>query len=532
VWLPDKLITAIAEGPAGEIFVGTSQGLYRFDGRIVTAITRRDGLSNDWVLSISVDGAGAVWAGTKAGGLDRIVGRKAVRLPARGMSALAVFSVIDDGHGGLWMGTPRGVLRAPRSELIALSEGRRSSIDLTMFDKSDGMRASECVGLSRPPAALAKDGSVWFATAMGFAHTNPARSQGWVAPPPLRLTSVTFDHLPRPVAPNLAIPAGTGEVDFEFDAVRLASPDRLLFRYKLENYDTDWTETRSRRVFFRRLPAGTYRLLASVRDQQGPWSENTSIIAVRQLPYFYQQWWFYLLLVALATAATAALFRWRFALARNRVALVIEERNRIAREWHDTLMANFAAISWQLEATQNRLRTEPPAVESSLELARVMVKHCMAQARRIIWDLRDHHEPVGLLSEELSKALSTLGPRAESDTRLQIEGSERPLPPVCVHHLVCIGQEAVTNALRHASPQTAVQVHVTYGEGRISMAIRDDGRGFELLEPAFAGVGHFGLAVMRERARKIGGDLRIQSVPGAGTEVMVSIPESATLARA
>src|SRR5205085_1247036 len=156
-----------------------------------------------------------------------------------------------------------------------------------------------------------------------------------------RLTSLAFDHLPRPVGPNLTIPAGTGEADFEFEAVRLAGPDRLLFRYKLENYDTDWTETRSRHAVFRRLPAGDYRLLASVRDHQGPWSENASVIVVRQLPYIYQRWWFYLLLVALATAAVAALFRWRFALARNRVALVIEERNRIAREWHDTLMANF-----------------------------------------------------------------------------------------------------------------------------------------------------------------------------------------------
>ena len=124
----------------------------------------------------------------------------------------------------------------------------------------------------------------------------------------------------------------------------------------------------------------------------------------------YQQWWFYAILAALTGASDP----WPFSDGKspgpeNRVALIIEERNRIAREWHDTLMANFAAISWQLEATRNRLETAPHEVGPALELSRNMVKHCMAQARRVIWDLRHHDEPVGLLSEELAKALASMG---------------------------------------------------------------------------------------------------------------------------
>jgi signal transduction histidine kinase len=147
----------------------------------------------------------------------------------------------------------------------------------------------------------------------------------------------------------------------------------------------------------------------------------------------------------------------------------------------------------------------------------------MAQARRVIWDLRDHNEPVGLLSEELGKALAGMGSRVEFETQLCVEGSEKPLPPVFVHHLVCIGQEAVTNALRHASPHN-VMVNLAYASQGLSMTIRDDGCGFLTAEPANGAVGHFGLAVMHERARKIGGDLKICSVPGGGTEVLVSVP--------
>lgn len=521
--LPGKFITCLKEAPSGEILVGTLQGLYLLDGDFVTALTRKDGLSNDGVLSISIDAAGAVWVGAKAGGLDRVEGKKAAHVPSSALPAYPIFSVVDDGRGTLWMGSTRGVLRLPRAQLHEVSRGRRSNLDIALLGKSDGMRNSECVGQSQPPAALASDGSIWFATAKGFAHTNPAHAQTPVEPPPLLVTGFAIDHNAFPASANVQIPAGAGEVDFQFEAIRLADPARLRFRYKLENYDNDWTETTSRHIAYKRLPAGRYRLVAAVRDRNGPWSGDTPPIAVEQLPYLYQRWWFSALIATFSAGVIVMIFRWKSAREKSRVALLIEERNRIAREWHDTLMANFAAISWQLEATQNRLQSAPREASSSLELSRNMVKHCQAQARRIIWDLRHGDEPVGLLSEELSKALCVIGPRAELDTQLRIEGAERPLPPVCVHHLVCIGQEAVTNALRHASPQR-VRIQVTYGADRVSMAVQDDGRGFLPAEPTHATAGHFGLAVMRERARKIGGDLRIQSAPGSGTEVLVEVP--------
>jgi ligand-binding sensor domain-containing protein/signal transduction histidine kinase len=526
VLLPGKMITALNQDPSGRILAGTSQGLYILDGDFVTAVTRKNGLSNDSVISVSIDRRGTAWVGTKAGGLDRIEGNKAVRTPAGGLPAYPIFSVLDDGHGALWMGSTRGVLRVSRDQFYQLSFGGRQTLDVTLFGKSDGMRNSECVGLSQPAAAVAGDGTLWFATAQGFAHTNPLQSQRPLDPPPLRITRIAFDHNEKPAASKVSIPAGIGEVDFEFEAVRLADPTQLRFRYKLENYDADWTETGSRQVVFKHLPPGRYTLAAEVRDHLGPWSPSTTFINVEQLPYLYQRWWFYALLAALLAAMATMIFQWKVAAAHSRVNLVLDERNRIAREWHDTLMANFAAISWQLEATQNRLQSAPGEAASALELSRDMVKHCMTQARRIIWDLRHSDEPAGLLSEELNKALSLMGPRVELGTEVRVEGDERPLPPMCVHHLVCIGQEAVTNALRHGSPRT-VRIRVTYEEDRVWMTVQDDGKGFLPASPAHASIGHFGLAVMHERTKKIGGDLTIHSTPGSGTEVLVQVPAPA-----
>jgi len=523
--LPEKMITCVKEAPSGEILVGTQQGLYIIQGAFVTALTMKDGLPDDAVISISIDGADGIWVGTKAGGLDRIVNHKVVRMPAgSGLPAFQIYSVLDDRDGMLWMGSTRGVLKVLRAQLHEWSEGRRKTLDVAVLGKSDGMRSSECGGLSQPPAARIKDGSLWFATAKGFAHANP--SQIVEPPPPAspRVAGLTIDHNPVAALDHVVIPPGKSDVDFQFDAVRLSDPAQLQFRCKLENYDADWIVTRSRHMLYRRLPPGKYRFAVSVRDHGGPWSDTLASIEVEQAPHFYQRWWFYALLAGLAAVLIAMVFQHRLAQAKARVAWILEERNRIAREWHDTLMADFAAISWQLEATKNRLESAPREAVSSLELTRTMVKHCQTEARRIIWDLRGGGvEPVGLLSEELNKTLSLMGPRAELETRLLIEGEERRLPPVCVHHLVCIGQEAVTNALRHASPQT-VKIQVVYGVDRISMTVRDNGIGFQPPESPQATPGHFGLAVMHERAKKLGGDLRIYSAPGAGTEVWVDVP--------
>ncbi len=522
--LPEKMITCVKETPSGEILVGTQQGLYVIQGAFVTALTMRDGLPSDAIISISIDGADGIWIGTKAGGLDRIVNHKVIRTPANeGLPAFQIYSVLDDQNGMLWMGSTRGVLKVSRSQLHEWSEGRVKRLDVAVLGKSDGMRSSECGGLSQPPAARIKDGSLWFATAKGFAHTNPSQIAAPPPPPSPRVSGLAIDRNPVASLDHVVIPPGRSDVDFQFDAVRLSNPEQLQFRCKLENYDADWIVTRARHMLYRRLPPGKYRFIVSVRDHEGPWSDTRASIEVEQSPHFYQRWWFYALLVCLVAGLIAMVFQQRLAQAKARVAWILEERNRIAREWHDTLMADFAAISWQLEATKNRLESAPREAKSSLELTRTMVKHCQTEARRIIWDLRGGEEPVGLLSEELNKTLSLMGPRAELETRLLIEGEERRLPPVCVHHLVCIGQEAVTNALRHASPQT-VKIQVVYGADRISMSVRDNGSGFRPPDAPQATPGHFGLAVMHERAKKLGGDLRIYSAPGAGTEVWVDVP--------
>jgi signal transduction histidine kinase len=187
-------------------------------------------------------------------------------------------------------------------------------------------------------------------------------------------------------------------------------------------------------------------------------------------------------------------------------------------------MAGFAAISWQLEATAKLFHdsgTESTPAAESCGLARSMVAHCQAEARRIIWDLRDSDEVTNVLSQALSRTLEA-NRRESVQTALDVEGQEVPLAPGCVHHLVCIGQEAVSNAIRHAQP-SSIKIHLRYESDSLSMSICDDGIGFYASDTPVSGRGHFGIPVMEERARKLGGTLHVQTSLGGGTEVTVKI---------
>jgi signal transduction histidine kinase len=243
---------------------------------------------------------------------------------------------------------------------------------------------------------------------------------------------------------------------------------------------------------------------------------------------FFQNGWARMLAIVLLAILVGILLRLRLRQRMQHVkgsmGIVLEERNRIAQECHDTLMAGFSAISWQLEATMNLFRdseeAQSPAAKSC-ELARSMVLLCQAEARRIIYDLRETEEVTSSLSKALRRMLEENHHGEKCALHFEMEGEEISLPPGSVHHLARIGQEAVRNALRHAVAES-IHICLVYETDALQLLIRDDGRGFHLDEAA-ARTGHFGIAVMQERARKVGGALRLDS-DNSGTEVEVIVP--------
>jgi ligand-binding sensor domain-containing protein/signal transduction histidine kinase len=525
--LESRLITCLLADRDGSMLVGTSTGLFRIRDDNVVPIS---GLPNPHILSLSADSKGYSWVGTKAGGLVLVQGERATLIPvASGLPPLLVNTASEDDDGHLWLGTSRGIVRVSIAELRAVIDGKQPQISSVVLGRADGMRSSEVGGISKPASTRMPDGTLWFATTKGFVHTTDVAENAGPSTPIATVTGWTLSNDPSAAdlttGNRVDLEAGQPDVLFFFNSRLLSNMGHVEFRYRLAGYDSEWTATRSHIARYRRLPPGKYTFEVQARNSGEEWLSPVSQLSVHQHPHFYETWYFYLALAALATVVIAHLIRRRVELMKGRIGFVLEERNRIARECHDTLMAGFAAISWQLEATAKLFHdsgTESTPAAKSCGLARSMVAHCQAEARRIIWDLRDTDEVTNVLSQALSRALEANHLRESIKTTLDVEGDEVPLAPGCVHHLVCIGQEALLNAIRHAQPSRIV-IHLRYERDSLSLSIRDDGIGFYASDRLTSGRGHFGIPVMEERARKLGGTLRLQTSIGGGTEVTVKV---------
>lgn len=208
-----------------------------------------------------------------------------------------------------------------------------------------------------------------------------------------------------------------------------------------------------------------------------------------------------------------------------RHAAVTEERTRIAREFHDTVEQELAAITMQLDAAEAQMEHTPEMARSLLNGARAMSRRSFAEVRRSVWDLRSHLLERHDLPTALREAVKPLAKTGGAEISVEVEGRIRRLPIRTETHLLRIGQEAVTNAVKHARART-IQVTCRYGWGKFQLRIRDDGRGFRTDTALSVSGGHFGLLDMRERAEKLGARFGLHSEPEAGTEIVVTLSEN------
>jgi signal transduction histidine kinase len=199
---------------------------------------------------------------------------------------------------------------------------------------------------------------------------------------------------------------------------------------------------------------------------------------------------------------------------------VLCERNRIAREIHDTLAQGYVGISVQLEVLAELLRmSKVEAAQKHLDLTRGYVREGLADARQSIWALRSQDAGENTLPVRLRRMVegdSGSGLHAE----FSIFGAYRPLAPETEQEILRVAQEAVHNVKKHAGAENLF-VQLEYRPQEIALEVRDDGQGFAAdAEPA---EGHSGLTGMRERAAGIGGRLEVTSEAGAGTTVRLRV---------
>lgn len=507
----------------GALWFGTVEGLGRFEDGRYALYTEKDGLPDDTVHSVYEDSQGALWIATTAGLCRFRDGRFVSFTGPGGLGGGVVSQVLEDAAGSLWMNGRRGIIRVRKQDLEGYAEGRASPVPFTVYGVEDGMESADySAAYIQPAAAKTADGRLWFATTKGVAVIDPNRLEANRLPPAVIIERVLSDDNPVPLETGVRIPPGREKFEFHYTALSFISPEKVRFRYILEGFDQAWTAAHERRAaYYTNLPPGRYRFRVTAANNDGVWNESGAAFEFQLEPRFHQTRAFQALVLALLLLAGWSVHRLRVARVEARFATVMTERNRMARELHDSLAQGLAGIALHAGALRQAEPALTDAASKHLDTIGRLVQSSLAEARGSVWDL----QPESLREGDLPAALESMVGELTGDTAVQtafeVRGTPRRLGRQTERNVFRIGQEALTNALKH-SQSGQVEMVLSFEPDRIELRVRDHGRGFDP-SPADAHQG-FGLTSMRERAALIGGRVTISSPPGGGTEVVLEAP--------
>jgi ligand-binding sensor domain-containing protein/signal transduction histidine kinase len=537
--LPAPGVRVIIAARGGGLWVGTESGLLRLrDDGSIQSYTARDGLPYPFVAGLYEDADGSLWVGTRGGGLSRFKDGSFESVTMKqGLPSDEVYQMLEDDRANLWCGSSRGVFRVSRRELNQFFAGEVRSLASVSFGHADGLQNPVHFG-THPSACRTRDGRLWFPTLNGAVMIEPERLSFNPVAPLVAVEQVVVDKQAFGAGREVVAPPGRGEVEIHYAGLSFVAPERVAFRYRLEGYEDEWVEAGARRTaYYTNLPPGDYVFRVLAANGDGVWAEAGAAARFRLRPHFYQTWSFYAA-CALALAGLAWLaHKQRVRQIHARHAAVMAERNRIARNIHDTLAQEVAGLLAQLHVIKTLLVASPQTAARHVERAVELARTGLADARRLVLDLR--HQ--ALEQDDLAAALENFvaqfsGPDEDADDGEDAEDADRAQPRVSYrvsgaprrlaaeheNNLLRIGQESVTNALRHAAARS-VEVTLSFEPKAVELRVRDDGRGFDPGAHAQGFGGHYGLLGIRERAAQIGGELSLSSSPGAGTEIKVRV---------
>jgi ligand-binding sensor domain-containing protein/signal transduction histidine kinase len=515
-------VRAIAEDRTGDVWIGTERGAshWRKGSFVQDVVTAR--LRQEKIWAIHEDSDGGLWFGTRGAGLFRWRDGKLAEFgPAQGLAAASIYQILEDERGAFWMSGPNAILAVSRKDLDRLAEHPGFHPAVTLYGLSDGVEATQIYGGVAPAGSLTANGEIWFPSNRGPVRIIPTETRP-ESLPKVTIEQALLDGRAMPVTGRIVAPPGEGKLQIVYAAIHLRSQERIRFRYMLENYDHEWTEALRRREAFYKLPPGNYKFRVQAFEMNMPESLSEASLEIEWQPYFYRTAWFLWICAALALTVVLAAYRMRLRQVHSRFRAVLEERNRVAREMHDTVIQGCAGVSALLEAAS--IGTEESASKRELlDGARRQVRATVDEARRAVWNLRQSGAAmpeIGPLLDQMAQQASTA-----SHVPVRFEASGKPvlLDPAVEHDILMVAREAVYNAVQHARP-TEVKMQVHFEHNMLRLRVVDDGCGFNPERTLHATGEHFGLVGMRERTARLGGHFDIRSAPGMGTELSVEVP--------
>jgi len=561
--LVSNVVSQITVAADGSLWVATPDGLSHMQNGHIQNYTVADGLSANHVLSVFQDKDGTVWVATQ-GGIDRFIKGRfesflASQFPyspfstrfaqdslgnlyasnsPRGISLiennqitqfnedLKVLNMVESPRHDLWFSGMNGILRVGLGDLKKSVKDHSTPLDYSVIDRADGLATIQ-TSVGFPNITISSDHKLWVATVKGLAMLDLDKLPGPGGKPKVFVASVTVGKDKILAGAEAVLPPGTHHVELHFEAVDLGSPEKVRLQYRLDGVDAVWLDAdATRSAVYTNIPAGTHAFHVRASGSDGVWDHTGIVYDITQSPYFYQTLWFRIVAVcALLLLFTAAYFiRVRQIVQQTRLLLEerLEERERIARELHDTLLQGVLSAAMQLDVLEDRLPEDSPS-KPALQRVLQMMRQVTEEGRNALLGLRSRDSEGADLAIAFSRLSLEFAIDNKTAYRVIAQSPPRLLFPHIRNEVYRVGREAIANALIHAKADS-VEVELEYASGYFRILVRDDGCG---IDPHFLDggrEGHWGLIGMRERSEKIGAEFRLRSRPGAGTEVELTIP--------
>jgi ligand-binding sensor domain-containing protein/signal transduction histidine kinase len=508
----------------GDIWIGTDRGVSRLHDEAFQKDAVTEALREEKIWAIHEDSDGGLWFGTRTGGLYRWRSGKLTRYTAaQGLASNSIYEILEDKKYNLWLSGPSGISVVSRRELDEIADKGWRPIALTLYGVSEGLEKTQLYGGEKPAGVLTSSGEVWFPSNKGPVRVTADQSVP-AGVPPVVVDRLVIDGVQVPGAAQISLGPDNVNLEIHYSVILLRSQERVRFRYKLEGFDSNWVDASARRVaYYTNLPPGQYRLRIAAFEMNNPAEFAESSISILKKPHFYRTKWFLSLCLLLLAGAVWGIYRLRVTQLRYRFNAVLKERARLAREMHDTLIQGCTSTSALLEAYSSMGKVEDDGRGELLDTARTQLRSTINDARQAVWDLR--HQTA--TSTSVVPLLKTMAAQVRHDYGVPVEysvtGEAFDLEQSAANELLMIVREALYNAVRHGSPGR-VLIATSFEHGKLLVTVQDDGCGFDPESVGAEPGNHYGLIGMKERVRRIGGKLAINSRAGAGTEVKIQVP--------
>ncbi|MBK8229384.1 MAG: hypothetical protein IPK72_02110 [Candidatus Eisenbacteria bacterium] len=580
-----EVILCIVPDPSGDLWLGTSQGLIRFDPRNGDTLRYRHEptdprtLPSDIVAALEVDRDGALWVGTLIGGLSRLpAGADQFEnfLPEPGrqgwITNKSVQEIVSGRDGAIWIGTYSGGVNrfdpATRSfrnwterdglagdkvnALLEDADGRMwlstnrglsrldpASGQITNYDRADGLQPAEFLPRS---AWVTADGEFLFGGVDGVNAFRPSEIRRNPVAPPVVLTA--FRRFDRTTPVGLVL-GGNGTIElshrddfiaFEFAALDYAPSRYGNYAYQLEGFDRDWVRCGARRyAAYTNLDPGRYTFRVKAANRDGVWNEAGLSIPLFIRPPFWRTPWFVLGCVAALSGTLLQLHRLRLRVRVRR--LLAEERIRsaerervqaqVSRDYHDDVGVQLTRISLYTELVRRGLNgAASTEVSGYVQKIAGSAESVIQKTRDFIWAL----DPARSRLSDLLGFFEDAGRVVFGESEIRFEVGRLPdacaslrLRPEEKRHLSLLFKEAMHNALKHSGARQ-VSLAIWCESDRLSITLEDDGAGLPAEAGREPGRTGFGLENMQARARECGGRVRVENRPEGGVIVRYEGP--------